>query len=70
MVKPTSKAPEIEEFLDNVGKEMFGRTRSESIASNTCATCGGEAKEFCDELSQKEYSISGMCQKCQDEVYG
>ena len=27
-------------------------------------------REFRDELSQKEYRISGLCQKCQDEFYG
>ena len=25
---------------------------------------------FRDDLSRKEYSISGMCQDCQDEVFG
>lgn len=25
---------------------------------------------FRDDLSRKEYKISGMCQKCQDEVFG
>lgn len=26
--------------------------------------------EFRDELSKKEYSISGICQKCQDGTFG
>ena len=36
-----------------------------------CATCGGEIdpEEFRDELSRREWTISGMCQKCQDEVF-
>ena len=25
--------------------------------------------DFRDDLSRSEYSISGMCQKCQDEIY-
>ena len=25
--------------------------------------------EFTDELSRKEYDISGMCQKCQNEMF-
>ena len=26
--------------------------------------------DFTDELSVKEYKISGLCQKCQDETFG
>ena len=26
--------------------------------------------EFNDELSEKEFKISGMCQKCQDKIFG
>jgi hypothetical protein len=36
-----------------------------------CPLCGltVEPKSFRDELSRKEYRISGMCQKCQDDVF-
>ena len=41
------------------------------IKYNRCPMCHANIKEsdFKDELSKKEYSISGMCQKCQDEVF-
>ena len=29
----------------------------------------GRQKEFKDELSRKEFGISGMCQQCQDETF-
>lgn len=37
-----------------------------------CATCGQfvEPDDFKDALSEKEYTISGMCQECQDSVFG
>ena len=36
-----------------------------------CNTCPKEYPlEFKDKLSYREYKISGMCQKCQDEVFG
>ncbi len=35
-----------------------------------CAICGGRAEEFRDALSIKEYGISRMCQRCQDEIFG
>jgi len=42
------------------------------IEANKCPTCGAviNPNEFKDELSKKEFGISGMCQKCQDEVFG
>jgi len=40
------------------------------IASGNCPTCNEKVGEFRDELSKKEFSISGMCQKCQDSVFG
>ncbi len=42
----------------------------ERIEKGLCATCGGDIKEFRDELSEKEFKISRMCQTCQDDVFG
>ena len=65
-----SKSPEITKFLDEMTSAAFGRTRSESLSTAMCVTCGGEASEFRDDLSRREYKISGMCQTCQDSVFG
>ena len=37
-----------------------------------CPTCKKDVDpaEFKDELSYKEYLIAGMCQSCQDKVFG
>jgi len=38
-----------------------------------CPFCGREINpmnEFKDEKSRREYEISGLCQKCQDEFFG
>lgn len=35
-----------------------------------CPTCGQPVGEFKNDLSRKEFGISGMCQKCQDSVFG
>ncbi len=40
---------------------------------NTCPCCKAKISclsEFRDGLSVKEYKISGICQKCQDKVFG
>ncbi len=38
-----------------------------------CVTCGkvfNTDTDLRDQLSKKEYSISGMCQECQDSIFG
>lgn len=55
---------------EDLAKKLFGRSKKECIESGECVTCGGAADEFEDELSEKEYSISGMCQKCQNSIFG
>lgn len=38
-----------------------------------CATCDAtdlKPSDFTDALSRREFGISRMCQKCQDEVFG
>ena len=39
------------------------------IAVKRCPICHNKIGEFRDELSKKEYEISGMCQDCQDEFF-
>lgn len=69
MAEPSKKSDEMRQFLDNVTQSTFGRKRHNSIVADICVSCGGPATEFKDELSRREYSISGLCQKCQDEVF-
>jgi hypothetical protein len=67
MAEPTTKSQGITDFLES----LYGRTSS--IAADHCVRapigCGGEATNFRDERSRKEYRISGLCQKCQDLVW-
>jgi len=70
MSTPSKKSPQMHEFLENLSIKMFkGVSRAVSIAENVCVCCKGDASTFTDELSIKEFSISGMCQKCQDEIF-
>lgn len=48
------------------GKEV------DAIHAGKCPICGKEInmEDFIDELSRREFYISGMCQKCQDEIFG
>ena len=64
-MKATNKSTEIETFIT----KLASRNRTESIANSICNWCGGDVVEFTDALSAKEYTISGMCQACQDETF-
>ena len=42
------------------------------VKEKKCPFCKKEIAddEFLDELSEKEFKISGLCQSCQDDVFG
>jgi len=65
-LEATFKHQGIEQMLT----ALTGVSRVGAVAEASCVTCKGEASEFRDSLSQKEYTISGMCQKCQDDIFG
>lgn len=69
MAKPSDKSPDVNKFLDNVAEQLFGNNRTTSIENDICVICCKMATEFKDEISRKEYTISGMCQACQDETF-
>lgn len=41
-------------------------------AQGRCPFCGElvDSQDFRDELSRREFSIFGICQKCQDNYFG
>jgi uncharacterized CHY-type Zn-finger protein len=47
-----------------------GVDTEKSIQNDVCVLCGKPAQDFRDALSQREFSISGMCQDCQDKTFG
>jgi len=58
-----------EKIMRKVG---FGE-EVERVKEGKCALCGKKIDtktEFRDELSMREHEVSGLCQKCQDEVFG
>jgi hypothetical protein len=65
-LEATFKHQGIEQMLT----KLTGVSRVGAVAEASCATCGGEASIFRDDVSRKEYTISAMCQDCQDSVFG
>ena len=67
-MKPLSKNPKIDKFITS----MTGINRVASIIKEICPFCNERVDpyNFKDALSLKEFTISGLCQKCQDEMFG
>ena len=74
-----AKSPEMQAFLNKMTATVFGVSLGECQAKGICVTCGAGGEDgktavpyltFRDEISAKEYGISGMCQSCQDSVFG
>ena len=66
-MKPSEKSPAIEHFI----RQVFGFDRISAIEDQVCPICGKKVAidDFKDELSLKEFTISGMCQQCQNGVF-
>lgn len=63
------RSKEMQEFIDNFTQNTFGRTSKDHV----CIACGSGLIAYCDfrdKLSYKEFGISHLCQKCQDNVFG
>jgi uncharacterized protein with PIN domain len=56
------------EAVKAVIERVFPGT-AKAIAEHRCPMCGGPITEFTDAESIREYEISGLCQKCQDDVF-
>lgn len=66
------KNPEIEKLLNALvgSKGARAKARAEQRCIPPPIGCGGSATVFRDEQSAREYEISRLCQKCQDDFFG
>lgn len=66
---PVQRAAPLQQMLDDLARSMFGRTAGEAISTATCMACGKPVTGFKNEISAREYEISGLCQECQDIAF-
>jgi hypothetical protein len=64
-MREAPKAPSIRRMQS----DFMGTDVVASINQDKCCSCGGPATEFKDDISRREFSISGLCQTCQDGVF-
>jgi DNA-directed RNA polymerase subunit RPC12/RpoP len=62
------KAPGIKNLMNQLSKLVGGSGNID--LEDVCTTCNNKVGTFKDELSKKEHKISGMCQNCQDRIFG
>ncbi len=61
----------MKKLRDNIAQAFHGMTMTEALEKGVCVDCKKSVEgSFKDDLSIKEYSISGLCQVCQDKVFG
>jgi len=65
----SGRSPEMQKFIDNMTKEIYGKTLTEFTSENICPCCKKVVGEFRDKISKDENAITGMCQQCQDETF-
>ena len=72
MATPANMSATVDEMLDILSSTInpLGTGRRTSIVNEVCVFCNGPATRFRNEISRKEFTISGMCQPCQDEMFG
>ena len=66
MAAPSEKSSIMEQLLTELNG---GKSRRAYIHANKCVRCEGDASQFIDEVSRKEFAISGWCQHCQNEMF-
>lgn len=68
MATPSQKSPQVERILNRMTNRTDAITRD--VCVNPPIGCGGPAAEFRTPLDAREYTISGLCQVCQDKIFG
>lgn len=71
------KSTRLQVDLDRIAMSMFGRSITEALEKKICVQCAisvynaeEDKWQFRDGLSVTEYQVSGLCQACQDPIFG
>lgn len=59
----------MKELKERLAQQIYGKSFKEVIESGLCIHCGEPALEKCySAAGRKEYKISGLCERCFDEI--
>jgi len=54
-------------LLGRLGEADYEKNYTDAKARSACIICGRRARNFRSAAAKLEYSVSALCQKCQDE---
>jgi len=57
----------LEELIRILSEPAIHSRHSKAKTTQTCKICGGSALFFRDAVSSFEYTVSAICQECQDK---
>ena len=61
----------LQNFKDTMGNQLYGMTTEEAKAKSVCIQCKEEARQGVNIFTpsgEREWQISGLCEKCFDEI--
>jgi len=60
----------LQDFKDDLSKALYGKTTADTKESGLCIQCNEPALPKCySDAGRKEFSISGLCEKCFDSIF-
>ncbi|MFZ7111630.1 MAG: hypothetical protein ACOWYE_08100 [Desulfatiglandales bacterium] len=59
----------IEELIEICSKDTYRASYLKAKAESLCIRCGNRIEGFRSASARLEYSISALCQRCQDEIF-
>ena len=69
MNEPTHISNPLQKLKDDLARKGFGMTLDEAHAQQICIHCKNPIKDrLINEVSRKEYEMSGLCDRCFDEI--
>lgn len=68
-MEPTFKSKNVRTFLNSVGISTESTIKADVCLAEPMG-CGKPAINFRNDTSRREFTISGLCQECQDEIFG
>ena len=61
----------LQEFIHEMQKSVFGEKSSDEREAGRCIECGEDALDNCySEAGRREVKISGLCELCFDIIMG
>ena len=60
----------LDDAKEQMAQDLYGRSRRKCLEEGVCVQCGNDAKEFRNEISEREFKLTAWCQKCQDDFFG